>query len=200
MSKNSHNPLLMLAVSILITCSSCADIESPITTDMHADFSHQHKHQHDDQSAHEHRHEKFNGEHKHNHNHGHRHGKPPHDGKIVSIGHSEHGTESSAFHAEILPVTDNKIRFNLLIEKSDGEYNDLAVNSSRLAAELRTKENSSATHLFFTTIDDTQAGAAFELSIPSSMKDANTLFVKLPKVKFGDDMHSFNFAISRTQK
>ena len=167
---------------------------------MDADFSHKHKHQHDKEAVHEHGHKSFSGAHKHTHGHEHRHGQPPHDGMIVSIGHSKHTTESSAYHAEILPVTDNKLRFHLLIEESDGKFNDLSIKSTRLAAELRAEEDASATRHFFTAIGNTQQTSAFELSIPSSMKDAETLFVKLPTVKFGDDIHSFEFTISRTQR
>ncbi|MBM82780.1 MAG: hypothetical protein CMJ78_19640 [Planctomycetaceae bacterium] len=190
----------ILAVSIVLGCSGCADTESSITTDMDADFTHQHKHQHDDQSAHEHHHKSFSGHHKHAHDHGHRHGKPPHDGKIVSIGHSKQATKSPAFHAEILPILDNKVRFHLLIEESDGKFNNFSIDSPRLAAELGVEKNSSPTRLFFTTIDETQQGSLFELDIPSSMKDVDTLFVKLPEVKLGDDMHSFEFTILRAQE
>ena len=174
-------------------------MESSITTEMHVDFTHQHKHQHNDQSAHEHGHKNFSGEHKHSHDHGHRHGKPPRDGKIVSIGHSQHAIKSTAYHAEVLPLADNKIRFNLLIEDADGKFNDFQISESRLAAELSDEGNSKPTRHFFTAIGDAEQASAFELAVPKSMKNADSLLVKLPKVEFGEDMHSFEFTISRAE-
>ena len=195
MSGYAHTAMLILAVSIVSACSSCADVDSSITTDMESDFSHHHN----NQAAHEHRHdEKLNGTHSHNHEHGHRHKKPPQDGMIVSIGHSKHANKSSNYHAEVLPITNNTIRFNLLIEDETGGYNKLPIKMAQLDAELRTKRNSPVTKLLFNAVEDTQSASAFELSIPPSMKDAETLFVKLPKVKLGNQVHSFNFTISQT--
>ena len=104
-------------VSAAILAAGCSDSAAPITTDMHEDFDHDHTHQHTDDDDHEHDHgDDFRGSHSHGHTHGHRHGQPLHGGRIVSIGHTHHKNGATHFHAEVMPIAGNSIRFHLFVE------------------------------------------------------------------------------------
>lgn len=183
---------------LMLTFSGCADSDEPITTDMHEDFTHDHQHRHGDNEDHEHEHgNDFEGSHSHGHVHGHRHGKPLHGGRISSIGHTHHKDGATHFHVEIMPLTDNTIRFFLQTENEEGEAIDCAITESEIVALLSVKgQESSGMEMTFAAVAEGES-AEFALELPEDLAEQTAFSVVIPKIKLGGQRQNFSFKIER---
>ncbi|MDG1896030.1 MAG: hypothetical protein P8J37_14090 [Fuerstiella sp.] len=191
-------------VAVLLTVTfgfGCADQDSAITTEMHEDFDHDHKHLHTGDDDHEHEHKDgFKGSHAHGHSHSHRHGEPLYGGRIVSIGHTHHKDGATHFHAEVMPLTDNTVRFHLLTESDDGNSKGYPVDDAEIPALISIKaRESSATECSFVAIGDGNTSAEFALEIPESVHEGEAFSVVIPKVKLDGNRQNFSFSISRNK-
>jgi len=204
--KNACSTLNRTAVrsgfAVLLTALvsfGCADQNSAITTDMHVDFDHDHKHQHTGDDDHEHEHnDGFQGSHSHGHHHSHRHGQPLHGGRIVSIGHTHHKDGATHFHAEVIPLVDNSIRFHLLTESEDGKSKVYPIDVAEIPGLISIKgRESGGIDCSFVATGDVNGAAEFALEIPEEMREGEAFSVVIPKVKLGGNRQNFSFSISR---
>ena len=120
------------AIISLVACAGCAESDRGVTPGMHTNVPHDRKHHHD-------------GDHDHSdggtvpHPHHHSHGQPLHGGRIVSIGHTHHKDGATHFHAEVMPLVDDVIRFYLLTESDDGESVDYSTQDKEIPALMSVK-------------------------------------------------------------
>lgn len=184
---------------IALLCSGCSDPDAAVTTDMHEDFDHEHKHQHTDNDDHEHEHEDgVRGSHSHGHTHNHRHGEPLHDGHIVSIGHTHHQDRATRYHAEVMPLSDNTIRFHLLTESDEGESGDYPIEVSEIPALISIRGHESvSSELSFVGVGDGDRASEFSLTIPNGLAEANEFSVMIPSVSLGGQRQNFSFTVRR---
>lgn len=185
--------------TILALTIGCSDQDTSITTDMHDDFDHEHKHQHSANDDHEHEHrDQFEGSHSHGHSHSHRHGEPLHGGQIVSIGHTHHQKGATHFHAEILPINDDTIRFHLLSETEDGKSADYPIPDKQITAIVSIKgKAASGGDLAFFAAGDGDTSAEFALAIPQQLTDGHSFSVVIPKLKLNGHRQNFSFTATR---
>jgi hypothetical protein len=193
-----YQPVLPVILAALF-CGGCAEQDSAITTDMHEDFDHDHKHQHTGDDDHEHDHEDgFRGEHTHGHSHGHRHGEPLHGGRIASIGHTHHKDGATHFHAEVMPLTDNTLRFHLLTETEDGKSADFPIEESEIVALVSIKgEEATASELTFKSAGDSDTASEFSAVLSEKHSEGTSFSVVIPKVRIGGQRQNFSFNVSR---
>lgn len=186
-----------LALSGLVL-SGCSDPSDPITTDMHEDFTHDHQHQHSAGDDHEHEHDdNFEGSHAHGHAHGHRHGKPLHGGRVVSIGHTHHKDGATHFHAEIMPLTDNTIRFFLQTENKAGEPIDCAVALADVEALVSVQGGEAAARdAKFVAVGEGRT-AEFALTLSADLAEGDAFSVIVPSLELGGQRQNFSFKIAR---
>lgn len=187
-----------LTVASLIV--GCTNSETPVTTEMAEDFDHDHTHQHSDHADHEHDHDdNFQGEHSHGHSHSHRHGSPLHGGRIVSIGHTHHGKGATHFHAEVMPIKDDTIRFHLLTESEEGESIDLTIEQSEIPGiiSIRSAESASVDCVFKGTSDGGES-SEFALKIPERLEKGEAFSVVIPKLAVGGQRQNFSFMVKRS--
>lgn len=184
---------------IALVCGGCADEDSGITTDMHEDFDHKHKHQHTGDDDHEHDHKDgFKGSHAHGHSHSHRHGEPLHGGRIVSIGHTHHKDGATHFHAEVMPLTGNFIRFHVLTESSNGESKDFPVEDAEIPGLISKKGGEEgALECSFVATENGENGSEFVLEIPQPLRDENAFSVVVPKITLDGNRQNFSFSVTR---
>lgn len=194
-------PFVVSAVLLAALCAGCSDAGSAVTGDMHEDFNHDHRHQHTDGDDHEHAHKSgFRGAHSHPHTHGHRHGDPLHGGRIVSIGHTHHKAGVNHFHAEVMPLTDNTIRFHLLTETSDGDPRDYPIKDREIVALISVKgQESTGTEQSCQAVGDSGQASEFTLAIPEDLTDGNAFSVVIPKVVLDGQRQHFSFTVTREQ-
>lgn len=189
--------LLFLAALI----AGCAEPATPpVTTEMTEDFDHDHTHQHSDHADHEHHHDDgFHGEHAHGHSHSHRHGEPLHGGRIVSIGHTHHGEGASHFHAEVMPIEDDTIRFHLLTESDEGKSIDLAIKQTEIPGiiSIRSAESVSVDCIFKGAGEDGES-SEFSLEIPDRLAKGESFSVVIPKLTVGGHRQNFSFTAKRS--
>lgn len=188
-----------LAVAALIAGCTNSDSTPPVTTEMAEDFDHDHTHQHSDHADHEHHHDdKFQGEHSHGHSHSHRHGSPLHGGQIVSIGHTHHGKGATHFHAEVMPIEDDTIRFHLLTESEKGETIDLAIEQSEIPGIVSVWSAESVTvDCVFRGTSDGSKSSEFSLTIPERLAKGKTFSVVIPNLTVGGHRQNFSFTAKR---
>ena len=189
-------PYLMIAA--LLLTAGCTESD-PVTPEMHTDFSHDHKHQHGSNHDHEHEHkEGFTGTHSHGHSHSHRHGEPLHGGRIVSIGHTHHKGGATHFHAEVMPLVDNVIRFHLLTESDDGESIDFSIDDKEIPALVSVKDKESLSkEASFTSVAVAGESSEFMLAIPESLAEGEAFSIVIPKITLGGQRQNFSFSVSR---
>ena len=194
---NSSTPYLMIAA--LLLAAGCTEPDPGVTPEMHEDFSHDHKHQHGGDHDHEHEHgDGFTGTHSHGHSHSHRHGEPLHGGRIVSIGHTHHKGGATHFHAEVMPLADNVIRFHLLTESDDGESVDYSIEDNEIPALVCVKDKESLSkEASFTSVAEGDETSEFMLAIPESLPDAEAFSIVIPKITLGGQRQNFSFSVSR---
>ena len=187
-----------LFVLPVLFCGGCSDSDSPIITEMHEDFDHKHKHQHTGDDDHEHEHKDgFKGAHAHGHSHSHRHGEPLHGGRIVSIGHTHHKDGATHFHAEVMPLIGDSIRFHLLTENDAGESEDFPIEATEIPGLISIKgREANPTEFPFVAVE---GGAEFCLEIPEHMRDGVAFSVVIPKVKLSGDRQNFSFSVTRQE-
>lgn len=189
--------VLPTALLLIIGCESDAPNSSsspPVTPDMSEDFSHNHEHSHGPEHDHGHSHHgDTNGSHQHEHSHAHRHGETPHDGRIVSIGHTHHKVGETYYHAEVLPITDGMLAFHVLIEDEDGELQEYSVEETEIFALVNESGASADLAIQITFIRDSTNKSQFTADIPASLADAERLTVVVPKIKLGKGRLNFKF-------
>lgn len=187
-------------VGLLALSCGCTDHDAAITTDMHEDFDHQHKHQHTDEDDHEHDHkEEFRGSHSHGHGHNHRHGEPLHGGRIVSIGHAHHKDGATHFHAEVMPLADNTVRFYLLTETDDGKSSDVPIEAKEITALISIQgQEATASECIFKAVGDGDVASEFSAVLPERFFDAQAFNLVIPKVKLGGQRQNFSFKVNRS--
>ena len=193
----SFTPYLM--ISALLIAAGCTESDPGITPEMHEDFAHDHKHQHGGDHDHEHEHgDGFTGTHSHSHSHSHRHGEPLHGGRIVSIGHTHHKDGATHFHAEVMPLVDNVIRFHLLTESDAGESVDYTIEDKEIPALVSVKDKESVSEeASFTPATEGDESSEFMLSLPESLAEGEAFSVVIPKVTLGGQRQNFSFSAYR---
>ena len=198
LSKKSLSCRITAALTVVL-CLGCVDQDSAITTEMHEDFDHDHKHLHTGDDDHEHEHKDgFKGSHAHGHSHSHRHGEPLYGGRIVSIGHTHHKDGATHFHAEVMPLTDNTVRFHLLTTSHDGNSKDYPVDDAEIPALISIKSRDSrGMACSFVAIGDGNTSAEFALELPELMDEGEAFSVVVPKLKLNGNRQNFSFSISR---
>ena len=190
----------MLACAVtVIFCSGCTERDSRITTEMHEDFDHDHKHQHSGDDDHEHEHKGgFKGSHAHGHSHGHRHGKSLYGGRVVSIGHTHHNDGATHFHAEVMPLIDDTIRFHVLTESDDGESKDFPIEATEITGLISIKgSEATAREVTFTAIGEGDTASEFLVEIPEFIRDGEAFSVLIPKVVLDGNRQNFSFSVTR---
>ncbi len=201
--RNIHNTMLGHRVHCLMLVAigflGCSDPNAGVVTDMHKDFEHDHKHQHSEHNDHEHDHaDGFNGSHSHEHTHGHRHDDPLFGGRLFSIGHTHHDKGATHFHAEVMPLEDNSIRFHVLTDSADGGLEACPVKAQELAALISVKgKESLSSECTFTAVDDRQPASEFSLVIPEAIAGEDVYSVVVPKIEVGGHRQNFSFRIRR---
>lgn len=192
---------VLSCVLTVMFCGGCADDEAGITTDMHEDFDHDHKHQHTGDDDHEHHHKDgFQGSHAHGHSHSHRHGEPLHGGRIVSIGHTHHKDGATHFHAEVMPLTEDSIRFHLLTESDNGESKDFPIEATEIPGLISIKgSEAGSTDCTFAPTGTADTASEFAMEIPKFMREGDAFSVLIPKVTLDGNRQNFSFSITRKQ-
>ena len=191
---------LLVVTALIVGCTDSGSTTPPVTTEMTEDFDHNHSHQHSDHADHEHHHDdEFNGTHAHGHSHDHRHGKPLHGGRIVSIGHTHHGEGAAHFHAEVMPIEGDTIRFHLLTESEQGESIDLAIKDLKIPGiiSIRSAESISV-DCVFKAVGDGEEASEFALEVPERLAKGETFSVVIPKLTVGGHRQNFSFTATRT--
>ena len=193
-----YSPVLVCGLMVLF-CGGCSEQDSNITTDMHEDFDHDHKHQHTGDDDHEHEHKDgFRGTHAHGHTHSHRHGEPLHGGRIVSIGHTHHKGGATHFHAEVMPLTGDSIRFHLLTESDSGESKDFPIKVTEIPGLISLKgKESASTDCMFTAVGTADTASEFTVEIPEFLREGDAYSVVIPKVKLDGNRQNFSFSVTR---
>ena len=190
-----------LAVAGLIAgCTNSDSATAPVTTEMTEDFDHDHTHQHSDHADHEHHHDDgFQGEHAHGHSHSHRHGEPLHGGRIVSIGHTHHGKGATHFHAEVMPIVEDTIRFHLLTESDEGKSIDLAIEQTEIPGIISIKSAESVSvDCVFKGTGDGDESSEFFLKIPERLTRGEAFSVVIPKLTVRGHRQNFSFTAKRS--
>lgn len=189
--------VIVLSVSLLGS-SGCSDGDEPVTTDMHEDFTHDHQHQHGAGDSHEHEHDDdFKGSHAHGHEHSHRHGKPLHGGRVLSVGHTHHQGGATHFHVELMPLTDDSIRFFLQTEDANGEAVDCCIEDREIEALISVRGMEAASReVCFTAVSDGE-NAEFVLPLPEDLISGEKFSVIVPKLTLGGQRQNFSFKIAR---
>ena len=193
------NSMCFGVMATLMSSVGCTGPDTPITTEMHEDFDHTHKHQHTGEDEHEHKHDDdFRGSHSHGHSHSHRHGEPLHGGRIVSIGHTHHEKGATHFHAEVMPLTGNTIRFYLLSETDDGKSLDFPIADKELTAlvSIKGREASGGEHAFG-AVGEGDSTAEFSLVIPEHLLDGDEYAVVIPRITLDGQRQNFSFVVAR---
>ncbi|MCR9197343.1 MAG: hypothetical protein NXI04_01745 [Planctomycetaceae bacterium] len=191
-------PTIALLSALLLSLAGCSDGEGPLTTDMQEDFTHDHQHQHGTGDGHEHEHDNdFEGSHSHGHQHGHRHGKPLHGGRVLSVGHTHHKGGATHFHVELMPMTDDSIRFFLQTEDAHGEAMDCAIEDAEIEALISVRGMEAASkEVRFEAVAGGN-GSEFVLQLPEDLVSGKEFSVIVPKLKLGGQRQNFSFKISR---
>jgi len=186
-------------VGLLALPCGCTDHDASITTDMHEDFDHEHKHQHTGEDNHEHEHkDDFRGSHSHGHGHNHRHGEPLHGGRIVSIGHAHHKDGATHFHAEVMPLADNTLRFHLLTETDDGKSSDFPIEAKEITALISIQgQEAASSECTFGAVGHGDEASEFSLVLADHLSDAEAFNVVIPKVTLGGQRQNFSFKANR---
>lgn len=191
-------PAVALLSASLLGLTGCSDGEEPLTTDMQEDFTHDHQHQHGVGDSHEHEHDDdFEGSHAHGHLHGHRHGKPLHGGRVLSVGHTHHKGGATHFHVEVMPMTDDSVRFFLQTEDAAGEAIDCEIDDTEIEALISVRGMEAASkEVRFQAVTKGMC-AEFVLQLPDDLASGNEFSVIVPKLKLGGQRQNFSFKIGR---
>ena len=188
---------------VLLGCCGCTDTDTDpsvgVVTDMYEDFDHEHKHQHSDYGGHEHEHaEKIDGSHSHEHAHGHRHNEPLFGGRLFSIGHTHHENGAAHFHAEVMPLEDDTIRFYLLTDSADAGLQDYAITAQEVSCLISVNgQEAQPVQCSFTAVDDEQPASEFCLLIPEHIAGADAYSVMVPNLEVRGQ--NFSFHVRRIQ-
>ena len=179
------------AIISLVACAGCAESDPGVTPGMHSNVPHDRKHHHD-------------GDHDHSdggtvpHSHHHSHGQPLHGGRIVSIGHTHHKDGATHFHAEVMPLVDDVIRFYLLTESDDGESVDYSTQDKEIPALMSVKgKEFLSQEVSFEPRAARDASSEFLLVIPESLAEGKTFLIVIPKITLDGQRQNFSFTISR---
>lgn len=186
-------------------CFGCTDTDTGpsagVVPNLHEDFDHEHKHQHSEDDGHEHEHaEKVDGSHSHEHAHGHRHDEPLFGGRLFSIGHTHHENGAAHFHAEVMPLEDNTIRFHLLTESPDAGLQKFPIMAKEVMGLISVKgQEALPADCSFTAVDAEQPASEFSLLIPETIADAEAYSVMVPDIDVGGQRQNFGFHVGRIQ-
>ena len=193
MRTSFHLPSVACLVIAAVSIVGCGDPAQPVTTDVQADHGHKHTGHRDHEDGHEH------GAHG-THSHSHRHGEPLHGGRVVTIGHTHHGKGETHFHAEVMPVVGDTVRFHLLTESEDGESIDLPIEQKEISALISIKSRETKTfERPFVAVGDGEQSAEFELTIPKQLTEGQSFSVVVPKITLGGHRQNFSFVASRPE-
>lgn len=196
---------LLASIAVIVGCNQQVSSSAPtpaITTDLREDLDHDHRHTHGPGHEHEHEHEEeFAGSHAHGHTHGHRHGEPVHGGRTVSIGHTHHRDGETHYHAEVLPIEDDSIRFFLLTESDDGEPQVAEVEGAEISAYVADLDKESS-NSYEVTFAQGEAGGEnsqvpYTAKIPEGFSESNRLSIVVPKIRLGSERLNFSFTATR---
>ena len=163
-----------------------------------SDVTHEHPHTHGPGIEHDHDHGDFVGTHTHPHDHLHRHSDGPNGGKVVAIGHSSHESGEELYHAEIMPLDEGRIGFQLLAEASNGDWEPFVTQASKILATVgtQTADADGPAEITFEPVTEDET-SSFAAQIPASLTDADELHVAIEKIVLGGQNLSFEFTAKR---
>lgn len=171
---------------VVVSSLGCTDPNATAVTDLHEDFEH---------SNHEQEHAGgFHGSHTHEQ----RDVDPLFGGQLFPIGHTHNNDGATYFHAEVMPLEDNAVRFHVLTDSGDGDLEVCPIEAHELGALISVKGNESlSSECSITAVDNSLPASEFSLVIPEAIADADSYSVVVPKIEVGGHRQNFGFHVRR---
>lgn len=143
--------------------------------------------------------EHHNGDHRGQHSHSEHgdHFKPLHGGTLTDIGHTHDKKGVTHYFAEIMPVSEGRVRFYVLKETDKGGLEEHNVESGEISSfvDERGQERPRSREVVF--VADTKDGnsASFSADLAQVFTDGGEFTIVVPKLTVGRERMSFSFSV-----